>query len=291
MTTEEKRVNEEESSPLDMPDPIPGFPEFGHIPFEGLHNTRDLGGMPAADGRRIAPAKLIRSGCLHKASEQDLARLVGDYDLAGAIDFRTQLERDKEPDPRELMEGVVFYDFPALSGETIGITHGAGVAQDLKTFASYNASPHELVRGMYPQILLDDAGRQAYTSFLEVLLEGDGGAYLWHCSEGKDRAGLGAVIVERALGVPKAYVRADYLATNLFARNRAEGIVDAISKKLGLMKGLDADIDSLFYAYNDYYDCAMAAVNANYGSFDAYLAKALDFGPEKRQALRAKYLR
>ena len=255
MTTEEKRVDEEESSPLDMPEPIPGFPEFGHIPFEGLHNTRDLGGMPAADGRRIAPAKLIRSGCLHKASEQDLARLVGDYDLAGVIDFRTQLERDKEPDPRELMEGVVFYDFPALSGETIGITHGAGVAQDLKTFASYNASPHELVRGMYPQILLDDAGRVAYTSFLEV------------------------------------YVRADYLATNLFVRNRAEGIVDAISKKLGLMKGLDADIDSLFYAYNDYYDCAMAAVNANYGSFDAYLAEALDFGPEKRQALRAKYLR
>lgn len=191
MTTEEKRIDEEKSSPLDMPEPIPGFPEFGHIPFEGLHNTRDLGGMPAADGRRIAPAKLIRSGCLHKASEQDLARLVGDYDLAGVIDFRTQLERDKEPDPRELMEGVVFYDFPALSGETIGITHGAGVAQDLKTFASYNASPHELVRGMYPQILLDDAGRVAYTSFLEVLLEGDGGAYLWHCSEGKDRAGPG----------------------------------------------------------------------------------------------------
>ena len=109
--------------------------------------------------------------------------------------------------------------------------------------------------------------------------------------EGKHRAGLGAVIVERALGVPEAYVRADYLATNLFARNRAEGIVDAISKKLGLMKGLDTDIDSLFYAYNDYYDCAMAAVNANYGYFDAYLAEALDFGPEKRQALRAKYLR
>ena len=79
-------------------------------------------------------------------------------------------------------------------------------------------------------------------------------------------------------------MRADYLATNLFARNRAEGIVDTISKKLGLMKGLDADIDSLFYAYNDYYDCAMAAVNANYGSFDAYLAEALDFGPPSRYA-------
>lgn len=291
MTTEEKRIGEEKSSQLDMPEPIPGFHEFGHIPFEKLHNTRDLGGLPAADGRTIVPAKLLRSGALHKASEQDLARLLGDYDLAGVIDFRTQLERDKEPDPREFMEGVVFYDFPALTGEAIGITHGAGVAQDLKTFASYNAGPHELVLGMYPQILLDEAGRVAYASFLDVLLEGDGGAYLWHCTEGKDRAGLGAAIVERALGVPEAYVRADYLATNLFVRNRAEGIIDAISEKLHLMKGLDADIDSLFYAYNDYYDRAMAAVDEAFGSFDAYLAEGLDFGPEKQAALREKYLR
>lgn len=258
MTTEEKRVDEEESSPLDMPEPIPGFPEFGHIPFEGLHNTRDLGGHA---GRRWTP---YRAGETHPQRVPSQGERAGPGAACGRLRpgrrhrFPHPARARQGARPRELMEGVVFYDFPALSGETIGITHGAGVAQDLKTFASYNASPHELVRGMYPQILLDDAGRVAYTSFLEVLLEGDGGAYLWHCSEGKDRAGLGAVIVERALGVPKAYVRADYLATNLFARNRAEGIVDAISKKLGLMKGLDADIDSLFYAYNDYYDCAMA---------------------------------
>ena len=78
MTTEEKRIDEEKSSQLDRPEPIPGFPEFGHIPFEGLHNTRDLGGMPTADGRTIAPAKLLRSGALHKASEKDFERLVGD---------------------------------------------------------------------------------------------------------------------------------------------------------------------------------------------------------------------
>ncbi|MFR5827599.1 MAG: tyrosine-protein phosphatase [Adlercreutzia equolifaciens] len=286
MTTEEKRVDEE-VSPLDMRAPFPGF---GHIPFQGLHNTRDLGGVPApmdaASRRRNSSA----AGAFTRQSEQGYWRgLMGDYDLAGVIDFRTQLERDKRPDPRELMEGVVFYDFPALSGETVGITHGAGVAQDLKTFASYNASPHELVRGMYPQILLTTRGGLPH-----VVSRGAWKATVERTAallRGQDRAGLGAVIVERALGVPEAYVRADYLATNLFARNRAEGIVDAISKKLGLMKGLDADIDSLFYAYNDYYDCAMAAVNANYGSFDAYLAEALDFGPEKRQALRAKYLR
>ncbi|MEC4177032.1 tyrosine-protein phosphatase [Adlercreutzia sp. R7] len=275
---------------LTTPEAIPGFPEFGHIPFEGLHNTRDLGGLPAADGRRIKPALLLRSGALHKATEEDLARLLADYHLEGVVDFRTELERDKEPDPRELMEGVVFYDLPALAGETMGITHGAGLAKDMKALEAVSAQPHEMVKKMYPRILLGDAGRVAYRSLLNVLLESDGGAVLWHCSEGKDRAGLGAVVVERALGVPEPDVRADYLATNLFARTRAEGILDALAAKLPALRGLDADIDSFFYAYADYYDAAMDAVGDAFGTFDAYLAEALDFGPEKQAALRAKYL-
>lgn len=275
---------------IELPEAIPGFSEFGHIPFEGLHNTRDLGGLPAADGRHVKPALLLRSGALHKASENDLARLLADYHLESVVDFRTELERDKEPDPREFMEGVVFYDFPALSGETVGITHGASLAQDVKTLEAVNAQPHEIVRKMYPQILLGDAGREAYRGLLNVLLESNGGAVLWHCSEGKDRAGLGAVIVERALGVPEADVRADYLATNLFARNRAEGALDVLAAKLPALRGLDADMDSFFYAYADYYDAALAAVADTFGTFDAYLAEALDFGPEKQTALREKYL-
>ena len=68
---------------VELPGAIPGFSEFGHIPFEGLRNTRDLGGLPAADGRRVRPALLLRSGALHKATENDLARLLVDYRLEG----------------------------------------------------------------------------------------------------------------------------------------------------------------------------------------------------------------
>ena len=275
---------------IELPGAIPGFSEFGHIPFEGLRNTRDLGGLPAADGRRVKPALLLRSGALHKATESDLARLLADYHLEGVVDFRTEMERDKEPDPRERMEGVVFYDFPALSGETIGITHGASLAQDVKALEAVSAQPHEAVRKMYPQILLGEAGRAAYRGLLDVLLESDGGAVLWHCTEGKDRAGLGAVVVERALGVSEADVRADYLATNLFARSRAEGVLDALAAKLPALRGIDADVDAFFYAYADYYDAAMGAVTDAFGTFDAYLTEALDFGPEKQAALREKYL-
>ena len=82
---------------IELPEPIPGFNEFGHIPLEKLHNTRDLGGLPAADGRRIRPAQLLRSGCLHKASEQDIATLLADYRLEGVVDFRTAVEAAKSP--------------------------------------------------------------------------------------------------------------------------------------------------------------------------------------------------
>jgi len=279
---------------IELPGAIPGFSEFGHISFEGLRNTRDLGGLPAADGRRGGGARAFGGGGPRPGSgrgtESDLARLLADYRLEGVVDFRTEMERDKEPDPRERMEGVVFYDFPALSGETIGITHGASLTQDVKTLEAVSAQPHEAVRKMYPQILLGEAGRAAYRGLLDVLLESDGGAVLWHCTEGKDRAGLGAVVVERALGVPEADVRADYLATNLFARSRAEGVLDALAAKLPALRGVDADVDSFFYAYADYYDAAMGAVTDAFGTFDAYLTEALDFGPEKQVALREKYL-
>lgn len=278
-----------EKAAVEFPEEIPGFPQFGHIPFEGLHNTRDLGGMPAAEGRRVRPARLLRSGALHHGTEDDLARLLADYRLESVVDFRTPLEREKDPDPRDRMPGVVFYDFPVLSMEAVGVTHGGNVLEDARDVMAERADVHALVREVYKKALLEPEGREAYRSFLTVVLEAEG-AVLWHCTEGKDRAGLGAAIVERALGVPEADVRADYLATNLFARTRAEKMLDALAEKFPALRELDTDVDSVFYAYGDYYDYGMAAVREAYGSFDAYLTEGLDFGPERRAALREKYL-
>ena len=60
------------------------------IPFEKLNNTRDLGGMPGADGRRIKKGKLIRSGHLYFASPRDIECLSGKIGLI--VDFRNKQE-------------------------------------------------------------------------------------------------------------------------------------------------------------------------------------------------------
>ena len=272
------------------PEEIPGFAAFGHIACKGLPNTRDLGGMPAAGGRHIKDGRLLRSGALHHATNEDLRLLEDAHGLARVVDLRTDLERTHDPDPKDRMRsGTVFYDLPVFEVQALGITREAGVAGDIKLFAEYNGGPHKAVEAIYPEALLGEDGIRAYGDLLRLLLEADEGATLWHCTEGKDRAGLAAVLVETALGVPEAYVRADYLATNLFVRNRAERTLDALARHR-VARDLDADVDALFYAYPAYLDAAFAAVQKQCGSLEAYLSEALGFSADDQRALQEKYL-
>ncbi|MCI9129832.1 MAG: tyrosine-protein phosphatase [Eggerthellaceae bacterium] len=273
----------------EMPKPIPGFKDFGHIPLKGAHNTRDLGGLPAADGRNVAACRLIRSGDLHHCTQDDLADLTERHQMKRVVDFRTSVERKEAPDPTAKLPEVTFADLPVFSESAMGITHDHDAMKDLSALRESGASVFDIIKGLYSKCLLDEEGITAYRKFLSILLEADEGATLWHCTEGKDRAGLAAVLVEHALGVSEEHIVRDYLATNLFVRNWAEKAMDALGRH-GLLDHVDADIDAVFYANLDYYDTAKAAVQKEYGSFDEYLSKALHFGQPEQEELRHRYL-
>ena len=51
------------------------------IPFQGLKNTRDLGGKTGAGGRTLRPRMLLRGEALYKATPEDVRRLLNDYRL------------------------------------------------------------------------------------------------------------------------------------------------------------------------------------------------------------------
>lgn len=268
---------------------VPGFLEFGRIALDRLPNTRDLGGMPTLDGRTIAPHRLIRSSDLHKLTEADANKLLEWHGLMRVVDLRSELERNTSPDNAAVLREVVFYDLPAVTAEEIGISRTGDLGQDIKAFISYNAAPADTMKDMYDRALLGDDGMQAYGAFLDVLLQADQGATLWHCTEGKDRAGLAAVLVEHILGVPDEYVVADYLATNLFVRTMAEGMLDALGRH-GILRDLATDVDVLFYANTDFLEHGLSLVRDAYGSLDGYIERALDFGPDKQRRLREMYL-
>ncbi|WP_180326585.1 tyrosine-protein phosphatase [Raoultibacter phocaeensis] len=278
----------------------------GHIELEGLANTRDLGGIKTEDGRAVLPKMLIRSGALSGATEHDAAALTDEYRLAKVIDLRTEEERLKNPDPEDLFDGVEFLDIPILNTQALGITREGGIKGLLKAVKVIDTDPAGLMIDIYPSMLLNEQSMQGYRRFFEELLKNEPpigtdpidddselspatGSVLWHCSAGKDRAGLATVLLLHVLGVPYESILADYLATNKYMETRTQEILDSLSA-YGMAGKLDEGVRVLNSADERFLRAALDAVNERYGNLDAYLEEALGITPEKADALRAKFL-
>lgn len=275
--------------PPEMPEPVPGFPNFGYLALHGVDNARDLGGMPAADGKRIRKRRLLRSGALGEATAADIKQLVRMHEMEYVVDLRAPLEVERTPDPLPLLSGVEYVSLPPLPDGAIITVGRMSVAKDKKLMQEFTGHPFETIKDLYPKAILGELGIEAYGRFLHDLLEAEEGATLWHCTQGKDRTGIAAILVEHALGVPHEVIVADYLATNLFISGwmaRMERLLRATH----LAKGLDADIEAYAYAHTVYFEAAMDAMRGVFGSVDAYLERELDFGEAEKRQLRMMYL-
>lgn len=263
---------------------------FGYMNLQGIDNARDLGGMPTLDGRVIKPARLIRSGRLEHASAEDVAFL-RDMHLSCVIDFRMEQEREKAPDPTKKFPDTSFEFIPVVnpSGGGTSVSPGNSLREVLKEANGSTDSAEKFVHQLYRELFLSEAGRAGYRQFFECVLEhaeaNPEGAILWHCSAGKDRTGAAAVLLEHALGVPHELILADYMASNLFTTTLVARAMEDLSD---LTK--NANIEELVHMYygvaKDNLECALAALNEQYGSLDVYLESQLGVTPNKKKQLQ-----
>ncbi|OUO86555.1 protein tyrosine phosphatase [Gordonibacter sp. An230] len=263
----------------------------GRIALEGLPNTRDLGGIPASDGRIVAPGRLIRSGSLDRATERDLRTLLDDCRVRTVIDLRTEEERRERPDPEGAMTGVRFVSDPVLNTATLGITREGGFLGAFRALRALKKDPAGVMEGVYERLVLDEGSQRGYARFFDDVLAAGSkeGAVLWHCTVGKDRAGLATALLLHALGVSRDAVMADYLATNHYVASHAQGVADALAAH-GLSRGLDESIRVLNSADPRFLEAAFAAAERVFGDLDAYLRDALRMTDDRRASLRDCYL-
>lgn len=227
-----------------------------------LTNKRDLGRFPAAGGRRIKEGLLIRSGALNEAEKYDLKG------ISTVIDLRTPAEREELPDRTFDLE---YLPLPIFEGAL------PGISRERASSPMFIPDMAELYAGV-----VSNCGG-AFGRILEAVMAHDfsTGAVLWHCTEGKDRAGITTALLLTALGVDRENIMADYLKTNLVNLEKAEKNREMLRVPYG--EEFAERVYKAIVADESYLEAAFTAMG------DDYLAR-IGIGSEAIEAFRDKVL-
>lgn len=256
------------------------------IQMEKLGNLRDLGGIAGKGGCKVRTGLLFRSEELQRGSPADLQRLADRHGLKAVIDLRCAAERNDAPDPK--IAGAKEYWFPILREETLGITHREADSSKADFFNLLRGpafSAEQYMTSLYTAIAEDPQAHEQYRLFLELLAEGRGPA-LWHCTAGKDRAGIAAALVLMALGADRKAITEDYLLTNACTYQK---IKQAAEHFLPNEPELQRAFCVVMQVQESYLQAFFDTVDAAGGN-KAYLTKTLGISEQTIRKLQEIYL-
>lgn len=254
-----------------------------------LNNTRDLGGIPTADGRKIRKGKLIRSGKLYKLpyiTREVLKR----KQISVVIDLR--IDNEVEEYPSTPIDGSRYVRIPLVCTATAGITHDKSMARlirnESKRLEKEFGDADEYMHRVYTAMLFNEQSAEGLREVFRILIEEEG-CILWHCSGGKDRAGLVAMLLEGALGVEEDIIVEDYVASQRFQRRKRN------LQKLGLrVTPVPPKFRKILIAFMEakpqYITGAIDEIKQKYGSIEGYLRGAIGLSEEDLAVLKDKYL-
>ncbi len=261
-----------------------GYPRGSRISSQGLWNTRDIGGLSALDERRITPGRLLRSGDLYHLSAADQKVLTDTYHLKTIIDLRTGKERNERPDTP--LPGVTVYHVPILDDEAREKYFPYNI-EEASRMPAMTAEEREAV---YEKLLTDFFSIRQYARFLDILLEADKGAVLWHGGIGKDRTGVATALLMGALGIPRKTIREDFLRSNAYLEEDLRYMKRYVTSSPGSASLSEDKIRPLYLVEESALNRMFYTIDTVYGNMDTFLTKALYLTPKAIDSLRDRYL-
>lgn len=258
------------------------------IGLDSVINAREFGGYRLPDGRVIKRGLLLRGGAFHRISDEDVRKLREVYHLSKVFDFRTSMEVKREPDKQ--IDGALNIWMPAFneaSQAMEGLALPAEAYVDLGGWLVKNAwqkKVQEVARSMYVEMVTSDFTQMQYAGFLQNIVNTESGAVYWHCSQGKDRTGLGAALLLTALGADRKLVMEDFGISNEFYR-------EEVDRYCSMVRTEDerAAIRTFVGVNPDYFGQALDLVESRYGSLMNFLTDILCLSEEDMKILRQRY--
>ncbi len=246
------------------------------IPMEHLHNMRDLGGYPTADGRVTKWNRLYRSDSPASLTAAEWARFK-DLGVNLLIDLRSDQEQKASP----VTPGYpVDYQTISLMKELDDLTTEISKAQGQDPDAT-----EQIMKSMeldYTRTLFGNL--PGAVKILDLILSNtrSGGNTVFFCFAGKDRTGITAAMVLYLCGVAREDIIADYMVSRTYNEKGANQLTRDIPKEL---RALLPDEETLKRSMD-------SAPETMAGLLDSFESKNLrsslaenGFGPEKQKEL------
>lgn len=164
----------------------------------GIRNMRDIGGYKSKDGRAVAMGRFIRSTALAKLDAKGEAEL-REIGVDCVIDLRSSLEREHAPDVVENSVDIYYRHVPMLDYISSNFASG--------NFTNFPKSMHEMYIG-----LLEKAG-ESFKEIFDLFADSRFHHYLFHCTAGKDRTGVTAMLLLGLANIHDDIIIEDYSYT------------------------------------------------------------------------------
>ena len=256
------------------------------IGLTSVHNARQLGGYPIGK-QRIKDNLLLRSAKISELSEEDSTLLCDKYKVQCVYDFRGKKESLSAPD---VIPGNARYLSLALSftgEESETDTKFENEQQMIGMLLQYADHPsvQAMCTSMYDVIFFEESSQEVYRKFFADLLTVDpkDGAVLWHCTQGKDRAGSASAMLLAALGADRELIMEDFI----LSKDYYDPMTSQIKTETESQKTV---INTLISANPVIFEATLDKVDAKYGSLRNYLTECIGVTPEMMNVLRDRYL-
>ena len=256
------------------------------VGITSVHNARQLGGY-RIEGKKIKKDLLLRTAGLFSLSEADSTLLADTFKVQCIYDFRSSEEARNAPDvipgnARYVSLSISFGDSASSSG--FGNQSQEELIQLLLQYAD-NPMIQDMCEHMYDKIFLEEGSQEVYRRFFADLVNLDpkDGAVLWHCTQGKDRAGSASAMLLAALGAERELIMADYT----LSKDYYDQHVSRIPVENDLQRNV---INTLISANPTVFEKTLDKIDAQFGSLRNYLTECIGVTPEMMEILRERYL-
>ena len=253
-------------------------------------NFRDVGGLPARDGRTFASGVVFRTQALVDPAPEVRDALMA-LGLSTVVDLRMDHERVELPiDLPESVE-VVIADVASDFAKKNGITEAGAAAAprrlDKNAYVpSANLSGgYNMMVNMYRGLVTFDSAKLGYAQMLRSIINSDGSVAIF-CAAGKDRTGWGSALLQSFAGVDDQLIIDSYLETNKNLKDRYASAIEDVKISGGDMEAFMAVVSS----NGDYLAEGFSTLRSRYGDISRYFSEGLGLTDHELQQLQNRIL-